>query len=217
MYKKVEVELKFRDRIYSGLPKNSELIKGYVKAKFGSEDSTTVETDLDLDNELEKVTTGFKKDDVGIYIGSYQIKAALKQYASLLRFTVKKRGSKQTVAEGLFIKGINADDNLTNEKIYLLPLKTTPDGIHDHTGNVPTPQGTRSILKALEYIEKPTVKFQVWVIDVRIGKAANSKDLRIEDIRTCLEFGQECGIGAHRAYESGKFDIIKFEEIPEEK
>ena len=233
LYRKFEVEIKLRDKIYGGLPKSKELIEAYVKSKFDSDDTELTETDLDLDEETEKLVNGFRADDNGLYYGSYQMKAALKQAASLLKITVQKRGSKQTFGEGLFIKGVRRPDEkafvdeteftedataegiskLTGEKIYFYPLRKKPDGIEEFTGNVSTPMGNRSILKALEYVEKATLKFEVWVLNVRMGADGRSKDITADDIEICLELAREGGIGSNRSYEQGKFDIISFKEI----
>ncbi|MDE0317396.1 MAG: hypothetical protein OXI67_04935 [Candidatus Poribacteria bacterium] len=216
MYLKFEIELKFRDKIYGGLPKDKDVLKNYVKNKFSSEDTSPTADDLDLTEEIEKRTVGFKRDDRGIYIGSYQIKAMLAQAASLLELTITKRGSKQTMREGLIIKGQDEDDTFTGEKIYLLPRIMEPTGIESHAGNVSTPQGSRSILKTLEYVLEPTVKFQLWLLKNRIGEDNRSKKLVIKDIKKCFLYGMELGLGSHRKYEAGKFDVVRFEELPYE-
>ncbi len=213
MYIKYEIELKIRDKIYGGLPKDKNVLKNYVKTKFNSSDISTTADDLDLTEEIEKRTVGFKCDNKGIYIGSYQIKAMLAQAASLLEITITKRGSKQTMREGLVIKGRDEDNTITGEKIYLLPRSMKPTGVESHAGNVSTPQGNRSILKTLEYVLEPTIKLQMWVLKNRIGKDNRSKKLLIEDIKRCFLYGMELGLGSHRKYEAGKFDVIQFEEL----
>jgi len=114
LYRKFNVTLQFRNKLYGGLPKSKELVENYIKAKFGPEVVQDEETvpyitrDLELTEETEKVTTGFKKDEIGIYLGSYIIKAALKEYASVLKLTTKKvsAGVKQTTQHGMFVKGL---------------------------------------------------------------------------------------------------------------
>ena len=213
LYNKYAVEIKFRNRVYGGLPKSKELVKQYVQAKFGSEDTSKVAEDLDLEEELEKSVTGFKCDDRGIYMGSYCLKAAMKQYTSLMKLTVQKRGSKQTVKETLFIKG-KVDDELTSEKVYFQPMTVKPHGLEDFAGHVSTMQGMRSILKSSEYIEHGVMQFEIWCLAVRMEKRT---ELTAQDIEDCLTFGQECGLGSCRSFESGKYDLVKFEELMEEK
>lgn len=221
MFVKFNCTIRFRDKVYGGVPKSREIIQNYVRGKYGSDDTTLMETDVDLDmeEETEKITNVFRCDDRGIYIGSYQVKAAIKQYASLCRFTVKKRGTKQTVKESLFVKG-RIGDEFTGEKIYFQELATKADGTDDIAGQVSTPQGQRSILKASEFMLRRTLQFEVWILDVRVGTTAASKDLTADDLRFCLEFGQECGIGSNRTYESGKYNLLvyeQFEPVPKTK
>ena len=213
MYKQFHCELKFRDKIYGGLPKNEADLESYVKSAFKSDDTSPTDTDLDLTEELEKRTTGFRKDNVGIYIGSYQIKAMLAESASLLGITVKKRGSKQTLKEGLIVQGLDAEDNITNEKVYFLPTTTEPHGTYTHAGQVSTAQGSRSILKRMEYIEKATIKFRLILLENRMSDDARGKGLLVSDLKLCLAHGRELGLGSHRKYESGRFNVIKFKQL----
>jgi len=209
LYNAYYAKIQFRDKIYGGLPKQRELVENYVKAKFNSDDIYPVAEDLDFIEEAEKMTTGFKGDKTGIYIGSYQVKAALKQYASLLKLTTKKRGTKQTVKETLFVKGV-LNSKLTGDKIYFQPRRQVADGLEDFVGHVSDHRGTRSFLRSAEYVEQGILEFQVWVAKVRMS---NQKELTQDDLLMMLTFGQECGIGSCRGLEAGKFDLVKFEPV----
>ena len=215
MYKMLEVEIKVRDKIFGGLPKSQSTVESYVKAKFDSDDTSPTDTDLDLNEEIEKYTVGFRCDDFGIYIGSYQVKAMLKQTASLLDLTIKKRGSKQTLSEGTVIRGIDGENNLTGDKVYLLPIALEPTGIETLTGHVSTPQGKRDIMRNAEFVSEPTLKFQLWLLQNRIGDDNRSKKLTVSDVKLILAHGCEVGLGSMRSYAAGKFDVVKFEELGE--
>jgi hypothetical protein len=208
LYQKFKVRIKFRNRIYGGIPLSKELIQRYVDAKFPPGDPQFVEKlsaevvppddkarEQELVKETESITTGFKHDAEGYYIGDYIVKAHLKQAASLLRITQKKRGSKDTVKEATFIKP---------EKLY---LGKEIGGVDQFCGNVRTPQGDRSILKASQYFERPEIEFEVWLLAVRTDK------FDAADLRICFEFGQELGIGSNRTYETGKYDLVSFVDL----
>lgn len=237
LYRKFNVTLQFRNKLYGGLPKSKELVENYIKAKFGPEVVQDEETvpyitrDLELTEETEKVTTGFKKDEIGIYLGSYIIKAALKEYASVLKLTTKKvsAGVKQTTQHGMFVKGLlpvvdsvipdatlptglaELPLELTGENIYAQPLRKEPDGMDDFAGRVNTPQGARSILKSSEFLFQPTFQFQLWLLEVRMGNT--EKSFTQDDVRMMFELGQEAGIGSNRTFESGKYDVEGMEEV----
>ena len=211
IFRKFNVKLQFRNRIYGGLPKSKELVKNYVEAKFGSEDASIVETDLDLEEEEEKVRTGFKRCPArdALYIGDYAVKAMMKQCISLLKLTVQLRGSKQTLREGTAVKGL-VGDKLTEEKVFFQPFRPKEDGIEDFAGHVQTMQGMRSILKSAEYLIKPTLEFQIWCLGVRME---GTKDVNPDHLQDILELGQEVGLGSQRSFEKGKFDVVEFSEI----
>ena len=113
----------------------------------------------------------------------------------------------------MFVKG-KVGDELTNEKVYFQPLTVKPHGLEDFAGHVSTMQGMRSILKSAEYVEEGIMEFQIWCLAVRMEKRT---EVQASDIEECLVFGQECGIGSCRSFEAGKYDLVKFEEIPAEK
>ena len=214
MYRSFDVEIEFLGRIYGGLPKNKDIFEQYAKSKFPDKEAADhVATDLDLDEELEKRTVGFKKDETGIYIGAYQIEAMLSQSASLLEITVKKRGSKQTIREGMVVKGMNEKNEYTGAKVYLMPYKTEPDGLETHAGNVTTAQGNRSILKKLEYVENATARFNMIFLKNRIGDDGRSSKILVDDVKKSLRHGQELGLGSHRRYGGGRFKVLNFKEV----
>ena len=214
LYQKFSVKFKFRDRVYGGLPKSENLVESYVKAKFDSEDTSVVETELDLVKELEKSRTGFKRhDDFGVYLGDYQIKAMIKQCASLLKLTVQKRGTKQTVAETLFVKGLTEDGELVEGRVPFIAKREKPDGIEGFQGCVKDQAGTRSAVKEMEFVERADVNLQLWVLGRRIG----GKQLSDDDLLDILLLGQEVGLGSGRAFEKGKFDLLEFDQLQSDK
>jgi hypothetical protein len=203
MFKKATVSIKFRDQLIGGIPKSKKLLKSYLEAKFGElpDDfadrlAEEVKTN-DLEEKQEILTTGFKRDDIGgLYLSDYQVKAMLKQCASLLKITVNTRGSKQIFAEGLVIRPV---------KLYLGRME--PDGIEEFCGNVTTMQGKRSILRNGEFVREATLDFEIWILDVNI--------VTMKQVEQCLTLGQEVGLGSCRSFEKGKYDLLSFEPTPD--
>lgn len=197
LYNTVHVKIKFRERVYGGIPKTSELIDNYVSSKFGVESGDLAEQlkkEVDLLEETEKITTGFKQEDGKPYLCDYQFKAMLKQAANRLKITIKKRGSKQDITDGLFM----------DPKIFLVSNDmTSPLPVEDFCGHVMTPQGKRSILKASEYVEKGEAEFDARLIKTSV--------MAKKDLLDCFLLGQEIGLGSNRSFEKGKYDIIQFD------
>lgn len=230
LYTRFHVTLKFRDRVYGGLPSTQEEAEAYVLAKFKSDDASKVledhpsqlptsevEDSGEVVKEKEYSSTVFKRTEKGLFLGDYLIKGGLKHYASLLRLTIKKRGSsgnagfKDTVKEALFVKGTLDDgQTLTGKRIYFQPLRIEADGLEQFTGNVGTQQGERSILKYSEYVEKALITFQIWVAAARMTKKT---EFTAEDLVTMLLLGQEVGFGSNRTFEAGKYELVDFTQI----
>lgn len=194
LYDYYKVSLRFRERVYGGIPKTKELIDNYVSSKFGVENLDLAEKlkgEMDIQEETEKITTGFKRDKRGRpYLCDYQVKAMLRQAATRLKLTTAtgKKGLKQDLTDGLFV-----------DRQIVLTLLTDLQ-TEDFVGHVTTRQGKRSILKASEYVEKAEIKFMVKILRAAVISKENLKDLFL--------LGQEIGLGSNRSFENGKFDLL---------
>jgi len=205
LFRKFSVEIQFREKILGGIPKKKELIEPWLKSR-GVPREAAKEMAEEIAEEVETVEdivagawTGFKSDEKGVYIEERQIKALLKEAAFVLELTKKAR-FKDSIAHGLFVKP---------ERIHFYRGQTwlqKPDG-HDETAiHVMTRRGPRTALKRSDFIEKAKCRFEIWVA----GPAINE-----EDLRRLFTLGQEIGLGASRSQGYGKFDLLKFESIPE--
>lgn len=194
LYNHATVKIRFRERVYGGIPKTAELIDSYVSSKFGVESGDLAEElkkEVDLLEETEKITTGFKMLDGKPYLSDYQIKAMIKQAANRLKLTVNKRGTKQDITDGLFV----------TPKIFLSSNGlSAPLPVEDFCGHVQTPQGKRSILKASEYVEQGEAEFALRLIKTSV--------MAKKDVLDCFLLGQEIGLGSNRSFEKGKYDLL---------
>lgn len=232
LYHKLDVKLIFRERMYAGLTAKKDVLEKYVKAKFQSDDATATMTDMDIDEKIEESTCKFRRDLKGnglLYMHVYQANAMLAQSASVLELTVNKRGSKQTFAEGMTLKGVmpHYDDEdiadltdyekehladpgeVTGTKIFFGDtIRPSADGVQDFLGNVSGPAGRRSVVKACEFVEEATVEFQVWILRNRMSDREGNNKVTLADFRRVLEHGQENGLGSNRKLYGGQFDVI---------
>ena len=242
MYHKLYVHLAFRERMFAGLTAKKDVLEKYVKAKFNSDDAALTMTDLDIDEKIEESTCKFRRDGMNtglIYMHVYQTNSMLSQSASVLEITVNKRGSKQTFAEGMTLKGvmpgwteselpdgIDPDKlaqpgSMTGTRIFFAPVKAKSDGIQEFLGNISGPTGRRSVVKACEYIEESEIYFQAWILRNRMSDREGNTKITLTDFRRVLQHGQENGLGSNRKLYGGKFDVISCvdmdtgEELPE--
>lgn len=211
LYDRYDVTIKIRDRICGGTPRNPELLKGWIAATTAHNDETTTAQEKAARENLlqpteEKSWNGFPGDEKGLFVWSRQVKALFKECASMLRITVTKQGSKQIFQHGFEIKGTVADD-----RIYL--GKKAPDDFAEGPIHVQTPQGPRTALKRVDYVQSPTLSFQIWVLKTNANEKRHVSE---DDLRTMLTFGQENGLGADRSQGSGKFDCVSFVRVTEQ-
>jgi hypothetical protein len=205
LYSVYRVKIALRDRIYGGMPRNKELIKAWVESTTGYSDEQAVKltqdnAELVVNEVAEKCWIGFPGDAEGLFVPARNIKAMLKQSASMLRITKTKVGSKQILAEGMEVKALDGSD-----KIRL--GVTEPHGTEEKAIHVMTAQGPRTALKRQDYVEKPVLEFEIWVLKTAPGE---NRHVGEKDIVQILRHAQENGCGASRSQGDGKFDVVEF-------
>jgi len=217
LYNKFAVKLKFRHRLYGGCPKNPDLIAGWIASRTEHDDDLTKKQVAEAVEEVsavegnvteEKSWVGFYIDPAGgVWVPANNVKAMLKQSASMLGIFKKKRGSKQIACEGMECKGLGADAM----RIYL--GKQEVDGFEERPIHVQTPMGPRSALKRVDYVDQPTIEFEIWVLKTA---KAETRHIGVDELVEMLRFSQENGLGADRSQGAGKFDVVGFEVLTEE-
>lgn len=202
--------IQFRDKVCGGTPKNPDLLRGWIAATTQhDDDTTTAQVDAAkaalLTPTEEKSWNGFRGDNEGLYLEARQIKALFRECATMLRVTVDKRGSKQIFQHGFEIKGPNAAHS---DRLYLGVKE--PTGSDEGPIHVDTPQGPRTAIKRVDYVETPTITFQIWVLTTA---TAESRHIGEKDLIKMLTFAQENGCGSDRSQGRGKFDVTGFEVV----
>lgn len=212
LYDVYRVTIAIREQICGGKPQNDELLRAHIERKTGYSDEVTkkqiAEAKLDdeglkelTEEKLEKARTGFLADGRGLYIDTYQLKAMIKQSAQMLGIYKKKRGTKNMCAEGCEVKGPDHES-----RVYLGVKK--PDGTDENVVHAMTPQGPISGIKHVDYVRKPKLSFEIWVLKT---PPQETRHLSEDDLVEILTFSQENGVGADRARGFGKFNVVEFE------
>lgn len=205
MYKYYEVEMKVKDRIVGGTPKNPEVIRQWIETSINKADKVkkeeiikeTVEA-VGADEFAGKMWTGFKSDsEIGLYIEGRQVKAMLKEGANVLKT----------------ILGVTAFRSKFAERAWVSPDKIPlgvkePTGSDERTVHVMTRQGPRSALKKFDYVEKPTITFRLEVL--------NDGIVTRHRLDTVLDYCAKNGLGAMRSQGEGVIETFKIEEIQAE-
>jgi hypothetical protein len=209
-----------RDRIVGGVPKDPQVIEGWLRAKAGIEDAQEVRqamlrtlSELGADTRdnmsfddlvrasealaTSKQTTGFKVGDEGLYIEGRQVKSMLKESTNVLfggeRWGATKKGPRAFVAERVFVEP---------DRLWLGVRE--PTGIDLMIGHVSGPTGPRSTLGYHEYVEGAELSFRVLVVRDCIAP---------EQWAEIWLHAQESGLGALRSQGYGRFNVEEWNRL----
>lgn len=222
------VALTFTGKIMGGVPRDPQIIEGWLRSKAGIDDEQEVRqamlrTLVELGAELtgtetfdeivaasealaaQRQTNGFKRDDQGLYIESRQVKAMLKESVNILfagdRWGRTKKGPRSYTAERLFVRP---------DRIHLGRME--PDGVDMVIGHVTGPQGPRSTLGYHEYVEQASIEFTVDSTDATPGGKGAPTDCIDPDHWPLIWMHAEAnGLGALRSQGHGQFAVTAFE------
>jgi hypothetical protein len=221
MFARFSVTVHFRNRICGGIPKSPDLIDGWISSIINSKSkvrSLTEETrDKMISGAIQAETIavmepeedaadhawcGFAKPD-GLAIAGRQVKAGLKEAASILSGKTQIWGFKSKMADHVFVE----DD-------WVLLGVDEPSGMDEGPVHVTSRFGEpQTALKRHDYVERPQITFTIKAIDQPL------KDKKKNDIhpkaylQLCLELLQELGLGANRSQGWGRFDVVSCEAI----
>lgn len=221
--------LQFRDRLMGGIPKDPKIIQNWLKSRAGIEKAeelhrAVVRTLRELGAELpehatieeieaaaevfagERNCNGFYRDpERGLYIAARIVKAMIKENTNATltqpgnegRRGPTKKGVKSWVAENVFVAPY---------AIFLDRME--PDGVELQIVHVTGPQGPKSSLTYVEYVERASITLYIKAWRDRVSH---------EDWVEIWNHAEESGLGAARSQEYGKFDVVEWERVnPEE-
>jgi hypothetical protein len=204
LYDVYAVTIVLKGRLCGGIPKNKDLIGDWIRAKTGFDDEKTAEQienmEEHVEQKAEKSWNGFYQDERGLCIECRCIKAMLKECATVLKITEKKRGSKQLFQHAMLVKPIDSDDD-----VIPLGLKE-PTGMMENVVHAIGPKGPQTALKRVDYVEGVTISFRIFVLKTA---AAETRHIGEEQIRQILCLAQDDGLGADRSQGKGTFIVTR--------
>jgi hypothetical protein len=225
LFTRYRVTITFVGKVMGGVPQKPELIESWLRQRIlgGDEELriTLLKTLEDLEIEVpadasreeiieaaKKIAATrngntFRRDDQGLFLADYQIKAAMKEATAIVfpggqskeanKWGVTRKAPRSFLAERVFID---------EERIHL--GRSEPDGTHMQVGHVTGPQGPRSTLTYYDYCERPECSFTV---------SSLQDAIKPEHWRDILLAAQRLGIGAMRSMSYGQFKITGFDRI----
>lgn len=202
-YYEVEIEVK---RLVAGLPGNPKALGAWLEKNRAPQEAEPEMTAMQERLEPEETQMMvFYRDPNGVpCFEARNLKSALKEAANILGSSQKRTGILKTLnlrsklAERVFV-ACHYDGN---REYDLMPIDNS---IHSASRpiSVITPQGPRTSIKHFEYAENVRLSFEIKILQDHLVSES--------DVRACLEYLQDGGIGADRAQGAGQFKLFRFE------
>lgn len=221
MFKKYEVELKFINRLCGSVPQNEEMVRGWLDARKprvrppGSKDISETSEEVikslpdqeALNAETEKrVTLGFQylADDLhesGLAMRGGTIKAHLKDCSRIL--------AQNYIGKIAGEKSLNVRvTNCVMVEEYWIPLFTArgtrakeADDMFDKAVHVMTRMGPINALKRVMYLNQPTMRFNLLVMENTSKKLVISEN----DLNAIFQYGAVHGYAGERGDGEGRY------------
>ena len=215
-------EIQVIDKLIGGIPKDPDTIKKWLTARLELGDRAVIElaeevaeqmaadgerpgTDELMAEVARKAETGngFKTVDGELVYEGRCAKAGLKEAANVAYPGVEFPGKAQHFGKA-YRKGLM---RTLAERVFVTPLYiplgvATPSGTEQRVKHIMTPQGPRSALSVVDYVDKPLVAFTVSVFDDFLPPAAWA---------VIWQVFENIGIGADRARSDGRFELVRWE------
>lgn len=217
-----KVTLSFDNWIMGGVPQRIDIIEGWLRKGIGVTDDEelkqkaletlrslfpdkvvpgmTYEEAVEVTKELaEGHVNTFKRGTNGVlYIESRQVKAMLKEAINI-------RYPKERVAHGKGAKNFTAERVFVAPDIIELGVKQ-PSGRHLFVGHVTDQRGERSTLTYYDYVERPSLSFNVLV-----------QSTAVDVLEKMWPFiwitAEKNGLGALRSQGFGTFAVTEWSKV----
>jgi len=184
------------EKMLGTIPLNKTLYADYIASKYRIKEKTTPDTikeqriieelELLIENEMTKGSTGFFKDERGVYIMDYHIKGFLKEAGNVLKDAIGIKNLRSKIDNYVFVYP---------RKIYIAPF---PSGWLERPLRAMTMQGPRVSLARSEVVDEG-ISFEVEI------EVLPNKEIDFDVIEKLLDYGCRKGLGQWRNGGYGTF------------
>jgi len=205
MWKKFKISLKFENRLCASVPQCKELVRPWLEARAAKKmpdagpdldemEKEVIET-IDLDEEVEKTTLNFQRDDKGLFVRGGTFKAHLKDCANQVKDVLKIKALRAKVANKVYID---------EYRIYLRNggsgILQESHGAFDQPVHVMTAMGPRNALKNINYVKNASMEFTLKIL-------SPDKEVTPDIVEKILEYGAVHGYGGERGMGEGRYSF----------
>ena len=200
-YAERKFRIKGTDTLLGSSPANKEVFTEFLvgKTKTPEEKQAALADVENIDENLEKGTTVFYRNNNGLILKGYQVKGFLKSAAKALKDQLNLKSYLSKVDTYVFVMEKDIPIMRDGEQI------TEPDGFLERPQRCETAQGPRISLAKSEEVQAP------WYIDVTIRvventKTAKSATIDMDMIKDFLDYGALSGLLQWRNAGHGTFE-----------
>jgi len=202
--------------IACGVPVNPLVLKGHIERKLGAPDDliraevaeAMAEYGMTMDEAVEKMSgekghVGFRMDDRGLYIAGSNLKAALKEGASIAAASglIKKSGWGMTSHNKGILSWLAEHVFVVEDRLHL--GVDAPTGTSQSFIAKMTPKGPVSAIQYTDYVEDAKVDFTVETDHLFAD----------EDWAAIWSKGERNGLGAARKMGYGCYEVTRWDRM----
>ena len=155
----------------------------------------------EIDEATSKVWVGFSKDDRGLFVRGGNIRAHLKDCASVLGRILRKENNELAGQVKQFAAKLKDALYVAEDRVYVLNGNGEPyaeaTGYREATMRVMTAQGPRTCLKRVDYCEPAQLQATLQLL--------GSTEVKLRHVKLCLEYGAIHGFGQDRSLQYGRY------------
>ncbi len=210
----IKVKLTFTEPTLGTSPGNRKIYEDFKAEKApGAEQRAEEAAALPLEDQLEKASTVFPKDDQGLFAWDYQMRGFFKEAI----FGLIELGDIRNLTKWSYKRAVDSFLFVNPRRIYYLDasgvnIPSTPD-VLERPLRATTMQGDRVALARSEMLPAGTsMLFTVQTLlpeSARVkkdgGAIASGASIGIDQIKSCLEYGKLKGFSQWRGGGYGRF------------
>lgn len=206
-YDTLTVKMTFTEPVLGLVSGNKKVLTERMTPKAPTAAMAQEEADaVPVEEQIEKASTIYPKDEIGMFMWDYQIKGMFKETLAVLievgsMTTVSKWAIKGAVGNFVFVTPRRCYFKKPDGSFY-----QEPDGDMERPLKAETMQGPRICLARSEFINAgASLSFTVKAI--KGTNAKSKKMILVDDLKAALEYGAERGFGQWRSAGWGRHTL----------